>query len=163
MAECFGGLALHLAGVMSGTIPCSGVFVTEDAQGEDSSWSAGTDLGRGRSALGGRGSLGLGGRLDGGLDAVLRASGMALMAGCGGGPHGGCLGGYLYGMRRPCIVMDHNVAIATERIFSLPTGTPTDVLFWWLMLQAPAGTLYDLSLLLLEEGRSSKGKRKRET
>lgn len=66
----------------------------------------------------------------------------------------------LYGMKRPCIVMDRNVAVSTERMFGLPAGLPTDVLFWWAMTQIPAGMVYDLSLLLLEEGR--KGKRANE-
>lgn len=74
----------------------------------------------------------------------------------------------MYGMQRPVVVVDRNVSRACHATFGLSEKTPTDVIFWWLMSSAPAGLLFDLSLLLLEEGRtrtSSSGrttKRKRE-
>ena len=66
----------------------------------------------------------------------------------------------LYGMRRPCLVVDRIVQVAACRVFGKPDDTDPEVLFWWMMLHMPACMLYDLSLLLLEEGRKT-GKRNR--
>ncbi len=67
----------------------------------------------------------------------------------------------LYGMRRPCLVVDHNVQVGATALFGLPATTPPEVVFWWLATQAPAGSLFDLSLLLLEEGRSNKSNKRK--